>query len=173
MNRLNGFAVVVCVLLLSSPMKGQEWVVCSQGYCGVLTPAGSCSSTLGMTFEEATKSCPGTGCISLPNNNFACNDGTENGGVVKETEPSSNLAEWYRVRSGGTSWLEAMLHPCVNNCTCIVSAGQFACLKRKECRCELDEAAQQQKCQANEMAAWVDFFWIPDFVGNGACGTVY
>lgn len=172
MNRLNGFAVVVCVLLLSSPVKGQYWTPCDQGYCGILTPAGSCSSNLDMTFEEATTSCPGTGCISIPNNRFACNDGTEDGGVVKETQPSSNLGDWHRVRSGGTTWLEAALdRPAIG--VCIIAPDKFACRKYKNCRCELDVAAQQQKCTTDEMAAWTDFDYISDFVSNGwPCGYV-
>lgn len=78
-----------------------------------------------------------------------------------------------RPRSGGPTWLQAWLDPCYYSCTCIVSAGQFACLKRRDCRCQLDQAAGQQKCQTDAMAAWVDSDWISDFVGNGACGYVY
>ncbi len=172
MNRINGFAVGVCVMLLSSPMNGQAWVPCSQGYCGVITPAGSCSTNLGMTFEEATTSCPGTGCISITFNRFACNDGTEDGGVVKETKPSSTLADWHRVRMGGTSFIQALFDP-VPQGNFIVSHDQFACRQERECRCELDEAAQQQRCKTNAMAAWTDFNWISDFVSNGMpCGYV-
>ncbi len=125
-----------------------------------------------MTFEEATTSCPGTGCISIPLNRFACNDGTEDGGVVRETRPSSNLGDWHRIRTGGTPYILALIDP-PDIGVCIVSHDQFACRNRRECHCELDEAVAQQKCQTNETAAWSDSDWMPDFVSNGwPCGFV-
>ncbi len=170
MNRMHGFAVVVWVLLLSNTLKGQTWVPCSQGYCGILTPAGSCNSITDKTFEQATTSCPGTGCISLPGNKFACNDGTEDGGIVKETKPASNLADWYRTRSGGTHPITAMVDP-VPVGVCIVSWDRIACLKTRDCVCEWNQAAQQQQCVTNETSVWDESTLIPDYVSNGTiCG---
>lgn len=155
MKRLIYFFVLLVMCLATTGELTAQW--CAAGDECLIIDENDKNCGTADEFTSATKPCPGTGCISGPDETFLCNDGSPEGGEVNEERPISTSTEWQRWRK------QPVLDPITQQPQsgqpgqCAVQglvSGLYYCTEKKPCQCQ--QVNGQWKCVTDPNATWVE-----------------